>query len=180
MKMKILSYDVIGQDCPYGMTKENCKLRKELAELQKQRKIKYTVLENGNLVVPHFAVLGNGFDGNNFRLEDKVMQICTSCCVENRKKEQENPVEFKKQPKIQTVIFSYVQRGINICPSGECLLRKRLAELEQKYHIGYVEMNKNTLLVPKEHYNSKTNVYRDISQECAEICRECIGKNNQR
>ena len=176
MQTKFLSYDVIGKICPNGMTAENCELRKKLAELEKKYKIGYKILENGNLLVPRSAVLGSEYEDKYFEMKD-LLSVCHFCYLDSRKKELENPVEYRKQPQIQTVIFSYGLSACN-CPENmncdNCPTRKMLRETEQEYHIGYKELSKDVLLVPNDHYNSKTNCYRDISQRKGDICHRCF------
>ena len=183
MQTRFLSYDVIGKNCPCGMTAGNCKLRKELYKLQETYNIGYRVLKNGNLVVPRFCVFGpcgpceDEFSENNrFRLEEFMRIICDDCYVENRKKEQADPIKYNEQPRIQTVIFAYTQSNVNNCPVNtetDCPVRQELAETERKYHIGYQQLDKDTLLVPHEHYNSKTNYYRNVMKRCNGICFQC-------
>lgn len=176
----LLEYDVIGKECPRGMVAKNCKFREKLAELQKQHKIGYKILENGNLLVPRWAMLGQEWENKNFRLEDVISDCCNRCYAENRKKEMENPEEHEKYTWNDTIIFAYVLNRVN-CPVGmdekNCPLRKTMIQTEQEHHVGYKEISKDTLLVPSEHYNSKTNVYNDISKRCAEICSKCFEKN---
>lgn len=181
MQTKFLSYNVIGMICPNGMTAENCELRKKLAELKEQYKVDYKVLDNGNLLVPRFAGLGAECEGKHFDLKN-LSNICYACYRENRKKELENPVEYRKQSQIQTVIFSYDLTDCN-CPENmnrdNCPTRKMLRETEQEHHVGYKELSKDVLLVPNYHYNSKTNCYRDISQRKNDICHECFEKSRK-
>lgn len=178
-----LTYKVIGKECPHGMNVKNCKLREKLAELQKQYRIGYKILENGNLLVPQFAMIGHKWENKDFRLKDIVSNCCNLCYAENRKKQLANPEEYEKQPWVDTIIFAYTLSGVN-CPAGmneeNCSLRKIMAQTEQERHVGYRELDNDTFLVPSEHYNSKTNVYNDISKRCAELCTKCFEKSRQK
>lgn len=180
IRTTFLTYNVIGKECPNGITKENCQLRKKLAELKDE--IGYIVLENGNLVVPEWTSIGKKWERQSFRLKD-IMSVCHECWLKNHKKKQKNPEEYENLPYIQTVIYAYQLSGVN-CPENmncdNCPTRKMLRDTEQKHHIGYKELSKNVLLIPKEHYNSKTNIYNDISQRASDICTKCFEKSRQK
>ena len=190
MTTVLLKYDIIGKECPNGMTRENCPLRKELCNWRKKfaenpltGNFGYSVLENGNLLVPQFDFISEN-SCENFNLNKAIKDTCDGTCFcENRKKEKDNPNEFRKQPQIQTVVFAYTICGIN-CSVGmshdNCPLRRELAETEEKYHIGYSKLSERLLLVPNRHYDSATNVYRDISQRCIKICDKCFEQSHQR
>jgi hypothetical protein len=184
MRTTVLGYDVIGKLCPYGVTAENCHLRKKLAELEKKYEIGYRILENGNLLVPKWFSAGQEPNYWSFNLEKTIKETCGGTCYrENRKKGSANPTEYREQPQICTVIFAYVFGGCN-CPNqmnvDNCPLRKSLRETEQEYNIGYQELSQNTLLIPNKHYNSRTNWYRDVAQRKADICSQCFKDNRQK
>ena len=180
----IYKYDVIGKICPHGMTAGNCHLRKILNEWQTKYGFGgsrfgfgYKILENGNLLVPYQFAMGNEPGDLLFDLKKTIEETCNgSCYRENREKAKQNPEEFQKQPEMQTVIYAYTEEGINFCPS-KCQLCKTLEKLEKKHAIGYKQLGEKTLLVPREHYDSKNNIYRNISKMETEICDKCREKN---
>jgi len=184
-----LKYEVIGKICPHGMTAENCHLRKVLDDWQKKFSLggsiygfAYKILENGNLLVPSFYYPNGNetMEDKKFDLKKIINSTCNgSCYFESREKEKANPEEFRKLPKMQTVIQAYDLSAAN-CPmqmcSANCPLRKKLSEIEETNHIGYRAFG-NILVMPREHYNSPDNVYRDISKTDSEICSMCFEKN---
>jgi len=190
MRTYILSYNVICRRCPNGMTNKNCKLCETLEDWQKRYGFDgavygfgYKKLENGNLLVPAWYSIDDD-NVNNFNLIDTIAKICSGDCYrENRKKELENPEEYEKLPRIHTIIYAYNMQGIN-CPAGKnaenCQLRKKIPEIEKEHHIGCFKMGENTLVIPKEHYNSKTNVYYPMLQISNEICDHCLKECRQR
>ena len=181
MQTRFLSYDVIGKVCPHGMMAKDCNLRKKLEELEEKYKIGYKVLDNGNLLVPKFAMLGSEYEDKYFNLKE-FLSVCHFCYRDSRKKELENPAEYRNQPQIRTVMFAYGLSACN-CPENmncdNCPTRKMLRETEQENHVGYQELSKDVLLVPNEHYNSKTNCYRDISQLRGDICSNCFASSRE-
>ena len=178
----MLKYEVIGKICPRGMTAENCHLRKVLNNWQAKYGFGgsglgfgYKILENGNLLVPKWFCTGNESGDAYFDLKKVIDETCQGACYrENREKELANPEEFKKLPEMQTVIFAYQTSGVNFCPRN-CQLCDKLAEMQEKHAIGYQKLGENILMMPDKHYDSKDNVYRDISKMSNEICDECRG-----
>ena len=183
-----LTYEVIGNICPGGMTAGKCPLRQKLAELQEKYHIGYSELENGNLLVPLWALLKKDADydttgkGESFDLKQTQKDMCLRCYVENRDKEKNEPEPKTEKPCIQTVIFGYVLGGTN-CPSGmtkgKCPLRKEFARIEERYNVGYQELGDKTLLVPGKYYDARTNAFFDVSKRGAEICSRCFEQNRQ-
>lgn len=185
MRTLVLSYDVICKRCPNGMTAKNCKLRKTLEDWQEKYGYDgamwgfgYKKLENGNLLAPNWYSFSDAvFEDGVFNLRKTIETICNGDCYrENRKKELENPEEYKKLPFMDTIIYAYTTQGVN-CPAGKnhenCQLRKVVPETEQKRHIGCFKIGENTLVIPNEHYNSKTNAFHPMSLVFNEICDNC-------
>ncbi len=183
-----LTYEVIGEICPGGMTRKDCPLRQKLSELQEKYHIGYSELENGNLLVPLWALLKKDADydntgrGESFDLKTTKQDICLKCYVANRDKEKTEPEPKTEKPSIQTVIFGYQLSGTN-CPkgmtSGKCPLRKELADIEERYNIGYKTLGDKTLLVPRTYYDARTNAFFDMAKRSREICSRCFEQNRQ-
>ena len=183
-----LTYEVIGEICPGGMTSDGCPLRQKLAELQAKYNIGYYELENGNLLVPLWSLLKKGADydctGNaeSFDLKTTKEDICNKCYMANHDKEKNEPEPRTEKPSIQTVIFGYMLSGTN-CPQGmtkdKCPLRKEFAEIEERYNVGYKTHGENTLIIPKKHFDVRTNAFFDMSKRHAQICSKCFEENRQ-
>lgn len=183
-----LTYEVIGNICPGGMTASKCPLRQNLAELQKKYHIGYSKLENGNLLVPLWALLKKDADhdttdkGESFDLKQTQKDMCLRCYVENRDKGKNEPEPKTEKPRIQTVIFGYQLSRTN-CPSGmtkgKCPLRKELADIDERYNIGCKTLGGTTLLVPHTYFDARTNVFFDMSKRSREICSRCFEQNRQ-
>jgi len=179
----ILQYDIIGKICPHGMTRDNCHLRQALNDwrLKFPAKFGYHSLDNGNLLVPrvqyfHFP----SKSGEYFNLDATVKNMCNGVCrYENERKANQN----HNLAQIQTVIMAYTMYGVN-CPETmnhkNCPLRRELSKMQEQYHIGYFPLNEKVLVMPNGHYDSQTNVYRDILAERIAICDKCRGYNSQR
>lgn len=182
MQTNMLIYDVHGKICPGGMTAENCKLRQKLAQMEHDLHIGYTVMENGNLLAPKWFATDNDVNDTHFNLEQTRQDICNACYRENRKKELAEPDNAPEKPKIQTVIYGYMQCGVN-CPAGmtkgTCPLRKEMAQTDERYNIGYKELGEKTLLFPSKHYDVKSNAFHDVSARRSEICTKCFEQNRQ-
>ena len=179
MQTLMLTYDVEGRICPVGIKREDCALRKSLSNWENKFKIGYRVLENGNLLVPHFWANGNEPGSLNFKIKEVKETLCNNCMAENRIKEREDVEKGKHGIRITTMLCPYVLSGCN-CPKGmneaNCPLRSHLAKAEEELYIGYKVLENNVLLIPSNYYNPKTNIYRNISREVSDICYMCFCK----
>jgi len=86
MQTVIFAYNYCGVNCPYGMTNENCPLRKELAETEAKHNVGYKQLSEGVLLVPE-----NNYDMKNniwHGISKRKIEICDKCFNDNRQKQQ--------------------------------------------------------------------------------------------
>ena len=185
----ILFYDVFGRKCPPGMTCENCALRKELQERQAKYGVGdgfdgfgYRVMENGNLLVPIWYREPESEKG--FSIKTSIKKQCYhNCFWDSMYREQKNPDDFNKQPQMQTVIYTYNKKSsmcLLDCCIDTCPLRKELADLEEKYEIGYRVLSPGVLLVPGSCYNRKNNLWFDIKKMADKVCWKCFLKHHAR
>lgn len=173
METSILFYDVHGIDCPCGKTRQNCALRLKLKKyevpLYRYDYNKWfsvadsfngVELDNGALLVVKFFDSSLRGHNNEYDLHHLEVNQCLGCSRENQK-------DFCKQPHMQTIIYEYTSCWKK-CPAGMsvdiCPLRKNLADLEEKYEIGYRVLRPDVLLVPCTYHNPKTNIWLGIQE----------------
>ena len=77
----ILAYQLSGVNCPSGMTKDKCPLRKELAETDEKYNIGYKTLGEKTVLFPrkHYDVQSNSFHD----LGKRSAEICYKCFCQN-------------------------------------------------------------------------------------------------
>lgn len=87
------------------------------------------------------------------------------------------------EKRLLTWMQPYSIQGCN-CPKGmtveNCTLRKKLAELQAEYDIGYSVLPNGALSFPKSHYNKLEDKYIDIMQIQRDICDACFAKARQK
>lgn len=175
--IKTLMYSVIGKTCPAYKTDETCLLRQALTQMQQNNPdFGYQVLDCGILVAPAYKY--NEKIDQSFNLAKTINKLCSKCEMVRKALD-----SSKSKDCTYTVIYSYLSCSTN-CPkevsAEDCPLRKGMEWTEQRHHVGFNQLDKNTLLIPKEHYNSKNHIYHDFCNYRSNICNDCLNKHRQR
>jgi len=81
--------------------------------------------------------------------------------------------------RMHTVMHQYESANV-VCPTGmnkkNCPLREELADLQQKYYIGYFESKTGSLFFPPFFHSDLYDKDIDLKQLQIEICAKCRGK----
>lgn len=183
-RTRFLFYNVVGQQCPSGMTVENCGFRKRLQKIYDvQRIIGYRVLENGNISVCSYVNIGENepfvkVTGSTvFDLEIEKLRSCRAC------KNSAKILGETANAGMQTIVYAHTFKYVE-CPEQKvcktCPLREELKSMENQKSIGYRELDNGKLLIPKGLYNPVDNKYQDFEYLQEQVCSKCKEDSYQR